>query len=114
MGLDSYWELPEGAEAPTFEPELNLCGGMLSGHGGGSFRGKVYDSAVAHITGQTLYEYVIHNDKVKEMADKLEAAPDESFYEKGWQDFLNDEVIADLKRMFRGYADAGASLKGWW
>ena len=69
MGLDTYAVFPvptyrEGEElldleqAPShlFAGVDGLCGGMFSGHGNGSFRGKVYNDFVEEITRESLYQ----------------------------------------------------------
>lgn len=93
-----------------------LCGGMFSGNGPGpSFRGKVYDEVVTYITGQTLYEEMISNEVVEEMALKLGVAAHldlaDSFYKKF--DLTRQELRA-LAQWFRVAADAGAMVHGWW
>lgn len=105
MGLDSFWVYPDGDDVkhPEFDPPLRLCGGMFSGNGSGSFRGKVYDADIRVVTGQSLYREVIDNETVRLMAERLEMfSTSESPEQK------------DLARMFRAYADAGFMLKGWW
>ena len=112
MGLDSFWTLP-GSKEPLgleFNPPISLCGGMFSGHGSGSFRGKVYEQYIKSITGVTLYQEEIPNPIIVEMAAKLEA---EVPKRPCGQVDEHCEVRA-LARMFRAYADAGAVLKGWW
>ena len=119
MGLDSFWTMPEQKNAAALQtldlPEadkLSLCGGLFSGHGSGSFRGKVYDDVVRRITGVSLYQENISNEDVKKMADALEKA---DFARAGWEDTENRrQEFSDLQKMFRLYADAGAELKGWW
>jgi len=114
MGLDNYWECDREVE---FNPPLKLCGGMFSGHGQGSFRGKVYFSVVLAVTGESLYQEHIDAATVKAMAERLQATdfeamlqltnPDPSDYQ------IDAEEFADLQRMFRVYADAGAELRAW-
>lgn len=109
MGLDNFWVLPEGKEEISFSPELHLCGGMFSGHGQGSFRGKVYDEIVSEITGVSLYTDEIDNQTIQEMADKLVKTK----YDRQLFD-CTEEEFRDLRVMFSVYADAGASLKSWY
>ena len=137
MGLDSYWLEPEKndegeydtMEVKTDEP-IQLCGGMMSGSGSGSFRGKVYDDIVDGITGVSLYREMTDNETVRKMADALEAADYDTYYgldkpeKSNPLDDITDvyaganqisrEEFADLQRMFRLYGDAGANLHGWW
>jgi hypothetical protein len=114
MGLDSFWKLPS-AETPLFEPELHLCGGIFSGNGEGSFRGKVYNYFIENSTGQTLYAEVIDNIKVKDMAMKLQEYLDTHNLDD-FTELYSMEIseLKDLCRMFKTYADAGATLHGWW
>ena len=113
MGLDSYWS-KDFAEIKVddinFDPPLNLVGGMMSGHGQGSFRGKVYDALIETITGHSLYAEFITPEKIKEMASKLESfkgtiSPEFQVEPKEYQ---------DLVRMFKAYADTDHGLLGWW
>ena len=46
MGLDCYWYKEDKTETAKVDAELNLEGGMFSGEGQDSFRGKVYDEIV--------------------------------------------------------------------
>lgn len=106
MGLDSFWKHPvEGSPEPEFDPPLSLCGGMFSGHGQGSFRGKVYNGIVEGVTGVSLYQEQIPNSTVREMAAKLAA-----HYSK----LSVEGEEADLVRMFLAYAESGHDLLGWW
>lgn len=120
MGLDSFWHPPEDTDVipPSFNPELKLCGGMFSAHGQGSFRGKVYNDLIERVTGVSLYQEVIDNDTVRAMADKLASLPvasvPGSIYKQATSWDTSPEEIKDLQRMFKGYADAGYTLKGWW
>ena len=54
MGLDNYW-MKSKEELGNIEGEFQICGGMFSGSGNNSFRGKVYHSFVEDITGVSLY-----------------------------------------------------------
>jgi hypothetical protein len=104
MGLDSYW-MHKGEEA-SVEGDFKICGGLMSGHGNSSFRGKVYDKAVEAITGVSLYQERIGNETVKEMTKKMQEAsvPDE-FDKEQWLDFV---------KMFQLHAEAGHELAGRW
>lgn len=116
MGLDSYWELADGSPEPVFLPPLNLCAGLFSGNGQGSFRGKVYAELIESASGVSIHEEYLDNDSVCQIADGLDTAP--------WEEFRAAECVTqwdigpnefrDLRRMFRAYADAGAALRGWW
>lgn len=115
MGLDSFWVHRVNGEMVRAEDvhpprELRLCGGMFSGHGDGSFRGKVYDDFITAATGVSLYQEEITNIVVRSMADMLDAYDGLEHERHG----LTDQEVADLKLMFRTYADAGCALHGWW
>lgn len=104
---------------------------MLSGHGKGSFRGKVYNVFIKHFTDYSLYSN-LSNEGVTEIADALEDVewsdletvdvdPDtvsrkevpESFQD-GYHGFRSREEFEDFKTMFRRYADIGAELEAWY
>jgi hypothetical protein len=137
MGLDSFWLEPKpNADGQhdvmnlEVEDDFHLCGGMMSGSGSGSFRGKMYEDVVRGITGISLYEEMTDNATVCKMAADLEAANYDAFYgldKPQMSNPLDDikdvyagahrvsrEEFVDLQRMFRLYADAGANLHGWW
>jgi len=61
MGLDTYASRSPGDVELTGEDEqafeqaaIGLCGGMMSGDGGSSFRGKVYLDVVDRVAGASL------------------------------------------------------------
>jgi len=121
MGLDSFWELPSGSKKANFNPPLRLCGGIFSGSGEGSFRGKVYDSIVETVTGESLYQEEINPSTVAKMASALQSTEFESIplslrspEGDGFGDGVTAHEYDDLRRMFSSYAELGASLKGWW
>lgn len=111
MGLDNFWEMPEGKPCLKFDPPLSLCGGMFSDHGEGSFRGKVYNGFVEDMTGYSLYADELSNTAIKEIAAALEkVAANDHLEDYG----LTEEEVADLVRMFQEYAKAGATLTAWY
>ena len=115
MGLDSIWKMPKkGMRHPVFEPPLSLCGGMLSCYGKYSFRGKVYNAIIEKVWGCGLYLEEISNYDISKISDALEQTPYESLREYYPYDVFDESEYNDLKRMFKAYADAGASLLGWW
>jgi len=109
MGLDNFWyqnDAPEGTPPMglSFDPPLNLCGGMFSAHGEGSFRGKVYADLIHEVSEIDIYGD-LSNEQVKQIADALEFQ----------LTLANPNLdIHDLARMFRAYADAGAVLVAWY
>ena len=120
MGLDNYWLMPEENEFgdkpdshPIFDPPLRLCGGMLSGNGCPSFRGKVYAGFVESVSGFSLYKD-LSNEQVKQIAEALEGQISEESRSQFWEEDDTPETINDLRRMFRTYADHGARLVAWW
>lgn len=123
MGLDNAWVLPgdnDREKHPEFDPPLRLVGGLFSDHGRGSFRGKVYDDIINHITGESLYQIEIPNERVREMARKIrEFKVTKKVYEDchhfqgdTYERFTSE--MNDIRRMFDAYAEAGAKLVGWW
>lgn len=113
MGLDSIWVTEGGTDVFNldFTPPLQLCGGLFSGHGTGSFRGKVYSYLIEDITGESLYQERIPNATVRMMAEKLSDLPT-AYAVHRYQ--VSVREYEDLRRMFAAYAQAGADLVGWW
>lgn len=112
MGLDSHW-VNENRESVSIPGDFKVCGGLLSGHGNESFRGKVYDSVVQAASGVSLYQEYIDPATVRLIADKLamfsfEAAKSKSTYD------ITPEEYADLQRMFKIHAETGHALMGDW
>ena len=120
MGLDTYAVY---SKTKTLNwAGIELCGGMLSGNGSGSFRGKVYDDFIEAVTGESLYQESIPNKTVKKMADKLDT------YVKNHNGNTSrkwcSEVILiwppkwyevkSLAQWFKVAANGGATVNGWW
>ena len=121
MGLDSFWRMPTDEvrqgetnvrstqdnhpQHPTFNPPLHLCGGMLSGSGEGSFRGKVYNELIERLnelierlTGVSLYEETLPNNVIRMMADHLDSVVSvPTIYQ------IDQKTFDNLRRMFRAY-----------
>jgi hypothetical protein len=118
MGLDSIWKMPEYEQFkmhhPVFDPPLKLCGGILSCNGKYSFRGKVYSEIISKVWGCGLYLEEISNSDIREIATALESAKYKDLKEFYPYEGFGESEFNDLVRMFRVYADAGASLIGWW
>lgn len=110
MGLDNYW-VNEKKEQASVEGDFNVCGGMMSGHGNDSFRGKVYDALVEAASGYSLYSSYLDPIIVELITSRLEQMPFEDA--KAYGD-LSKEEFDDLKRMFRAHADAGHGLTSWY
>jgi len=112
MGLDNYWVDKEKKQA-SVEGNFKVCGGMLSGHGNDSFRGKVYSDLIEAVSGFSLYTGYLDPATIQFIATRLEeytykAAKNNCSYE------LSEEEFNDLKRMFRAHADAGHGLTSWY
>ncbi|MFM6944960.1 MAG: hypothetical protein ACKOXV_06705 [Bacteroidota bacterium] len=115
MGLDNFWKKSKD-EAGVIEGEFKICGGMFSGSGNDSFRGKVYDRFVEDVTGISLYgdpdTFEVPNEIVKQMADDLEATEWRDSYIENYD--IEEEEFKDLVKMFRLHADAGHYLLAWY
>lgn len=111
MGLDNYWKKNEN-EFGHIEGEFKIFGGMSSGNGNDSFRGKVYARIIEDITMVNLYDDIIPNETVKQMADDLEAVTFIPEYIVHY-DIEKDE-FDDLVKMFRLHANAGHYLVSSW
>jgi hypothetical protein len=114
MGLDNIWKKNK-EENGVIEGDFKLCGGVFSGHGNESFRGKVYDRFVEDVTGVSLYgdpeTFEIPNETVKQMADDLEAVEWRDSYITNYD--IEKQEFKDLVKMFRLHADAGHYLLAW-
>lgn len=127
MGLDNYAARhPEGGltddDRKAFEEAgIDLCGGLES-NGVVSFRGKVYDPLVSHVTGVSLYQKWIPPETVREMSialnryndeelaalwDRLDGIPED-------QPGHSEVGTAHLQRFFAICAERGLGLIGWW
>ena len=111
MGLDNYW-MKNKEELGEVEGEFKICGGMLSGHGNDSFRGKVYCRFIEDVCNENLYDEMIPNETVKQMADDLEATEWRDSYIENYD--IEEEEFKDLVKMFRLHADAGHYLVSSW
>jgi len=115
MGLDNFWKKSKD-ESGVIEGDFKICGGMLSGNGNDSFRGKVYDRFVEDVTGVSLFgdpeTCETPNETVKQMADDLEATEWRDSYVENYD--IEEEEFKDLVKMFRLHADAGHYLVAWY
>jgi hypothetical protein len=114
MGLDNIW-MKNKDEHGVIEGEFKICGGVFSGHGNDSFRGKVYERFVEDVTGVSLFgdpeTFETPNETVKQMADDLEATEWRDSYIENYD--IEEHEFKDLVRMFRLHADAGHYLLAW-
>ncbi len=113
MGLDNYWRDDDGNPG-LIEKEFNLCGGMCSGNGNSSFRGKVYYDYVKDTTGVSLYDDIIDNDRVMEMANDLKASLDQFNDDLAYTYGIDKEEAENLVLMFEEHGNAGHHLISWW
>ena len=111
MGLDNYW-MKNKEELGEVEGEFKICGGMLSGNGNDSFRGKVYFRFIEDVCNENLYDEMIPNETVKQMADDLEATEWRDSYIENYD--IEEGEFKDLVKMFRLHADAGHYLVSSW
>ena len=114
MGLDNFWQLPEGKEEPVFKPKLRLCGGMFSSHGTGSFRGNVYNRFIEKVSGLSLYCNLSNNDVKRISIALCGSLAANEFYKYYKAEEFTEKEFEDLKRMFLTYADCGATLMAWY
>jgi hypothetical protein len=115
MGLDNYW-MKSKEEPGVIEGNFNICGGMLSGNGNDSFRGKVYHRFIEDVTEESLYgdreTGIIPNEIVKKMAEDLEKTEWRDSYIENYD--IEEKEFKDLVKMFRLHADAGHYLVSSW
>ena len=127
MGLDNYWAKPgESKSKPLdFDPPLSFeddYDHQLRREGWASFPGRAWHVVIKQITGVSIYCKWLDNATIREMADRLEAyaakpwqlppTPPE-LHRKGWE-FVCEEWLPDLARLFRAYGEAGYGLYGDW
>jgi hypothetical protein len=115
MGLDTYASrspediaLTEEDLQAFSEANIELCGGIYSG-GEGSFRGKVYATAILEITGRGLYQEWIPPETVREMYAALQACDPQ---EDSW-DRVTPQEILELRRFFKVCSERGLGLINW-
>lgn len=112
MGLDNFWMKGDERVSDSFCPELSVCGGMFSGHGCTSFRGKVYSSIIAGLCNEISLYDDLTPEQVQEVDEILQKtsyfdAKDNSDYD------LEENEWADFVKMWHIHAEAGHSLKAW-
>ena len=136
MGLDCY--IVKGNRDEVFKDErledLNLVGGLFSGHGNGSFRGKCYEEFVAHLTASSPGFWHLDEDEVIQTDELriygyllreyledtgLNNMPDDHRFE--WctpssmltYDYTVKE-IKDLATLFEVAAENKCVMEAWW
>jgi hypothetical protein len=121
VGLDTYAARTQRgsltrADLEAFEEaEIELCGGIHSG-GWDSFRGKVYDPVVEHVTGVSLYADWIPPETVRRMARAFERCDPERVARETEQLVYqaSPAEIVGLRKFFEICAERGLGLVGWW
>lgn len=124
MGLDTFAsrspdevELSEEDMKALKEANVELCGGILSG-ASSTFRGKIYDPVIWHLTGISLYQAWIPPEQVREISHAL----DQCHAEQVAQQLQSRSVghrwsaaeIIELRKFFRVCEERGLGLVGWW
>jgi hypothetical protein len=143
MGLDCYIvhsndrEKPFTAEDDPRIKDINLCGGMMSGHGAdGSFRGKAYEPLMDELMGDdgiwhmpedsfgVLPEWL--KEQAQALADLLHAiesdakeeertlSPETIIYQtrNDWE--YTYQEVQDLELLLRCASERGAVMLCWW
>lgn len=128
VGLDIFAVQVTNAPAEDFKG-ISLCGGVFSGTGDSSFRGKVYNSFIEWVTGdeQTLYKESIDSDSVKEIRNQLSLFFVENKDPEKAQNLLDDlhnrgiieysitvDEVCNLLKFFDVCVEKGYTLHGWW
>lgn len=123
MGLDTYASRSPGEVVLTPEDEeafaeaaVELCGGIMSGDGGGSFRGKVYLDVVERVADLSLGQEWIAPEDVREIWAAFERADEDAVVEASRDDRypVTVEEVEQLRAFFRVCAERGLGLVGWW
>jgi hypothetical protein len=123
MGLDTYAsrragdvELTEEDEAAFAEAGLELCGGILSGDGGSSFRGKVYADVVQRVADVSLYQEWIPPERVRAMWEAFERVDETVVATDSADDRYptTEEEFEQLRAFLRICVEHGLGLVGWW
>lgn len=115
MGLDSLWRKEDDTDG-IVPKRFKICGGLFSGNleiGNDSFRGKVYDSLVTEVTGQSLYQDKIPADVIKQMNTKIQQAKYEEVKDLAMYE-LSEEEWQDFQAMWQEHSNADHHLVGWW
>jgi hypothetical protein len=122
MGLDNYAsrspddiELTAEDEQAFAEATIELCGGLHSGDGGSSFRGKVYVAVVDRVAGATLTEEWIPPEEVRDIAAAFGRCDPVRVVEESVGDAypVSGFEVLELRRFFSLCAERGLGLIGW-
>ena len=112
MGLDNYWKENQDTNG-NIQGTFKVCGGICSGNGNDSFRGKVYNSIIQEITGISLYQETISSDQIKTMNELIQKCNFENA--KNFADYnLEEEEWESFQKMWQAHSDANHYLISWW
>jgi hypothetical protein len=112
MGLDMYWELPEGTDHPAFHPKLHLTNCWYLDEGSLTFGDyAIYLSA---LSGVPTYDKYISEASVKEISERFDQVDYKVFCELNSFVNLSLQEWNDLKRMFEAYAKIGGRIGVSW
>lgn len=122
MGLDNYACIRRGDKLEPMPNSLFAANHLVSGMFSmdtNSFRGKAYNDYVQYVTGQSLYQELIEECAVVEMAKRLKKFADNAFAaEPGFEARniygLNKDVAEDLANWFQTVANNNGVVVGWW
>ena len=123
MGLDTFASRTPGdieltpEDAAAFEEAgIELCGGMFSGDGGASFRGKVYLDVVDRVADVYLSQEWIPPEEVRRIWVAFEQADEDVVVEGSKDDHypVSVEEVESLREFFRICAERGLGLIGWY
>lgn len=111
MGLDNFWYNGEGL-AEGIEDVQGVVGGMFSGHGGNSFRGKVYDQYIDELTEG---KYSLYNDLASDEVKVIDAILQKTPFQKikDFDEDMTEERWTAFVKMWNIHAEKGHSLKAW-
>ena len=112
MGLDNYWKQDKDTNG-IVEGEFQVCGGICSGNGNDSFRGKVYNSIVEEITGISLYQDTISAEDVAMMNEIIQETTYEGAKACASYD-LRKEEWESFQKMWDAHTKAHHYLISWW
>ena len=112
MGLDNFWRKDEDTEGYV-DIDGGVCGGLLSGNGDSSFRGKVYNNIVVNVTGVSLYEDRIEPETIKTMNEAIQACDHETARQYATYE-LGEEEWDNFKKMWNAHTKAGHYLVSWY
>jgi hypothetical protein len=123
VGLDTYASRSPGDISLTdddrrafAEAGIELCGGMFSGDGDASFRGKVYLDVVDRVADASLMSDWIPPEGVREIAAAFDRTDPEAMAEQSRDDHYpaTASEIAHLRAFFDICAERGLGLIGWY